>query len=97
MLMPSKEKQPSIRAQVSNCNNASLLPFQAADPKIEEQARCKAHHSTKPFGCFVHDRRHVLRRCKRMFRNDKDYCTFFLYRVVTLVAKTPFLMLLVAR
>lgn len=73
------------------------MPFQAAAPKIEEHLRCKAHHSTKPFGCFVHDRRHILRRCKRIFRNEEDYCTFFLYRVVTLVAKTPFLMLLVAR
>jgi hypothetical protein len=73
------------------------MPFQAADPKIEQPPRCKAYYSTKPFGCFVHDRRHVLRGCKRIFRNDEDYRTFFLYRVVTLVANTPFLMLLVAR
>jgi hypothetical protein len=73
------------------------MPFQAADPKTEEQPCCNAYHSTKPFCCFVHDRRHILGQCKRIFRNEEDYCTFFLYRVVTLVANTPFLMLLVAR
>src|SRR5947209_9368402 len=29
-------KQPSIQAQVSGCNNALAMPFQAADPKTEE-------------------------------------------------------------
>jgi hypothetical protein len=96
MLMLSKES--SLQSEPGYLiATTPRYAVQAADPKIEEQPRCKAHHLTKPFGCFVHDRRHVLRRCKRIFRNDKDYCTFFLYRVVTLVAKTPFLMLLVAR
>jgi hypothetical protein len=54
------------------------MPFQAADPKTEEQPRRNAYHSTKPFGCFVHDRRHILGRCKRIFRNDEELLYLFL-------------------
>lgn len=47
---------------------------------------------------FVHDRGDILQVCQHGAKEEaRARATFFLYRVVTLVAKTPFLILLVAR